>query len=177
MEDLAFEQPWDNLTTVASTTASPYSDYTPHLINASNTSFYGTGGAYQYNNHNFVSNHQNTMLDSWYAMLFIILLMGAICTGLMCREFCARWCPGDCGSSSLSQHVQNASRHAHRRIAPDLMDEQEQQLELEVQRKERRLWYQYYLKPYIVVCVMIGSSDIALLFVHAPGRLTRLVVM
>lgn len=170
MQDDMFAQAWDdthvgaNLSSDPSQTVNTYAKYTPHKINASdwNSSSYGTG-SYGKSNLRFGDNNPDTTLHSWYAMLFVILLFTMVCLCMFLREICARWWPGECGPSSLAQHVQNASRHGSRmRITPDPMgdgqqyqqEEEELEQQLELQRKERRLWYQYYLKPYIVVSVL-----------------------
>jgi hypothetical protein len=166
------EQPWANRFLNASDGWwNPYFDQyiPPNVANGTTSSSFADSKIYPEHSNLRPVGNQDDMLDSWHAMVFTILLLAFVVSSLVLREFCAKWCPGECGPSSLSQ---SASRHG--RIAPDPADFQEQREEQEeLQRKERRLWYQYFLKPYTVVsqlkpCSPVG--DVALCSGHRRVR-------
>ncbi|CAB9514667.1 expressed unknown protein [Seminavis robusta] len=90
----------------------------------------------------------------WYTMLFILAFFLVVLLSYLVREGFSRICGGACCPESL---LQEADRSLHRirnsAQAPTspLTQEERQAIKLQKQRQERRLWYQYYLKPYIVV--------------------------
>lgn len=85
---------------------------------------------------------------SWfYTICFVLLFFVIICVSLVARD----------GVPWLCRCLPHYSQHplaAQRRAAQEpLSEEQERERQIEKQRMERRLWYSYYLKPFVTVCI------------------------
>ena len=96
-----------------------------------------------------------------YTMCFVLLFFAIICVSLVARDgvpFCCRFLP------HYSQHplVEGGDVAA-------LTEEQRRERHLEKQRQERRLWYSYYLKPYLTVSIVFYLGPESRAEIHVIG--------
>ena len=85
---------------------------------------------------------------SWfYTICFVVFFFLIVCVSLVARDgipYCCRIL------YHYSQHP--LSMQGANEPEENLTEEQRRERQVEKQRQERRLWYSYYLKPYLTVC-------------------------
>ena len=94
----------------------------------------------------------------WYTVLLILGFFGILLASVLLREFCYRCYGIKLCSRPLLTGNGNEYQQRHQRNHPGssnnlqgLTSEELREQQVEQQRMERKIWYQYFLKPYVTV--------------------------